>query len=153
MINKIKEFLLRFKRKAIALAQGRKVIKLEIPDTDKYWEAVICATNSHMYKEATELRGGELEHDFAAITCPFDKYDYSTGEGVLDPCMGKVFFSRECLGGGLVSHELLHVALSCERRIHGNENAVMGPEVTDEEERVAYLLTYLVDQFIEKAYD
>ncbi len=100
-----------------------------------------------MYEVVSSFHPQAQEDDYMAITCPFEKYIPDKDE--MDPCIGHIYFTDECLGAGLVSHELLHAALNVERRFHDNPNCILDDEIGEKEERVAYLLTHFVDQFIE----
>lgn len=127
-------------------------VRLNIPNTDRFWMAYILPTKEEMYEAVEEFKEEKTDRDYGAIVCPFEKYTQETNYEQEENLMGMVFFHEECLGAGVVSHEMLHVAINCERRLNGNKYCVLGPEVSDEEEWVAHLLTSLCDQFVGEVY-
>ena len=57
--------------------------------------------------------------------------------------IGTLFLNEECLGVGVVSHECLHAAISHERKINKFDMCYGdGFESLEDEERLAYLLTF-----------
>lgn len=90
--------------------------------------------------------------NFAAIVIPFQVFKINDGVEAMQHNIGICLFHRGALGSGLISHEMLHCALWFDRVVNGNTNAQYGEEVSEEEERLAYLLTDFVRGFVNKLY-
>ena len=96
-----------------------------------------------------EPSNSEQTERFAAIVMPFQIFK---GSDEMQPNIGICLFHRKALGSGLISHEMLHCALWFDRVVNGNILAQYGECVGEEEERLAYLLTDFVRNFVKKMY-
>lgn len=89
--------------------------------------------------------------DFTAIVMPYECLDAETSERRKN--IGEVLFYRGGLGMGVIAHEMLHCAMWHDRLIEGNSAATYGPVIGDDEERLAYTLTYYTRAFVNRSID
>lgn len=87
---------------------------------------------------------------FGAIVMPYEIINTETGKRRLE--IGTCLFYKGNIGAGLISHEMLHCAMWYERLLNGNKNACFGDGTREDEERLCYILTYLVRSFVGKLY-
>ena len=67
-------------------------------------------------------------------------------------CFAIMFLNEQALGGGVVAHECLHVAMAHERHVL-QFKMDYGPECGEDEERLAYYLTEVVKSVNNVIYD
>ena len=142
--------------------------KLKQPKQAHYFVAYLFDTKKEMYAwyEAyikRRVKNGASEAsfrpsnsyqtgDFAATVIPYQIFKIDEQNEIMQPDIGICLFHRGELGSGLVSHEMLHCALWFDRVVNGNTMAQYGEEVSEAEERLAYLLAEFVRKFVNKMY-
>jgi hypothetical protein len=102
----------------------------------------------HLRKDAL-FSGYHIEDELRGIVMPVNTFDDKTGNR--DPLFSVVHLNENNLGGGVVGHECLHVALAHERMtMFGMQ---YGEECGTDEERLAYLLTDIIKGVYSALYD
>ena len=132
---------------------GRKTPDQFKHDKRYYFKVHVYSTEKQMHKAKMELRPEDGPDDgFSAIVMPMVCYRFRKRKGKRgrwvpkDYSLGDALFHRNRLGGGLVAHEALHIALCYLRAVHGSRFKLAAEHNDDTEEELAYVLTTVVRQ-------
>jgi len=129
--------------------------ELKVPETEHHFNVLIFEKREDMIKAKQEFTQEEDGDDLAgAFTCPFEMY--KVGEAGIEergPAIGHLYFYKDKLGSGCVSHEMVHAAMHVERLVHGNKEATFGDGIGETEERFANTLGDLCGIFVEELYN
>lgn len=103
-----------------------KIYEMRKDGWNDYWEIYVFATCKDMQRYLRE-HWIECESDTRALVHPV------RGGGLI---YAECYLNEEYLGSGLLSHEMVHVAMAHERKNGFGMN--YGPEIGNDEERLAY---------------
>ncbi len=118
-----------------------------------YFNCYICDTKKEMYELYKKMYPYmPVDDNYAAIVHPYERYKELNEEWIKDYCIGDVLLYKGKLGGGMLSHEMLHCALWHDRFVNRNINGTYGSECGEAEERMAYLLYEYVRKLYNKLF-
>ena len=127
-----------------------KVIKMQKPGWNDWWELRVAKTQKETQKEMQKDIAAYEEENCLPLsdatrvlgqvspctTISFDKDSSSLGMQ-----FATMFLNQEDLSPGVIAHECLHLAMAHERFIHFAMDYGSGDTDIDDEERLAYYLT------------
>jgi hypothetical protein len=122
----------------------KRIYTMRKGDDKWYFDLHVYPTLKAMHRGMGHMDKGiggiSFDSKTLGLVHPVGKQSLVDGVWIEDGLYCQLFLNEEHLTNEIVTHECVHVALSYERYCNGKEIPSYGAEISEDEERLAYLI-------------